>query len=155
LKRNAIRKDGKMPIITRITVDGIIGQFNTKLEIQPNYWSVKNRESYWASLLIVSSTMLNWKRSRLPFIAFIMNNNEKIISDCWKSEKWFLGISENHENLLSLFQKHNWGCQKNLSESANQHGTYQKYEVTRRHLQKFMNSNIRLPTLLKRLNIYL
>lgn len=41
LKRNAIRKDGKMPIVTRVTVDGIIAQFNTKLEILPTNWSVK------------------------------------------------------------------------------------------------------------------
>ncbi len=31
LKRNAIRKDGKMPIIARITVDGKISQFSTKV----------------------------------------------------------------------------------------------------------------------------
>jgi len=36
LKRNAIRKDGKMPIVARVTIDGIIAQFNTKLDIQPN-----------------------------------------------------------------------------------------------------------------------
>jgi len=41
LKRNAIRKDGRMPIVTRVTVNGIIAQFNTKLEIQPTSWSVK------------------------------------------------------------------------------------------------------------------
>lgn len=35
LKRNAIRKDGRMLIIARFTVDGIIAQFNTKLGIQP------------------------------------------------------------------------------------------------------------------------
>jgi hypothetical protein len=41
LKRNTIRKDGKMPIVARITVDGHVAQFNTKLEIQPDNWSVK------------------------------------------------------------------------------------------------------------------
>ena len=41
LKRNAIRKDGKMPIIARVTVDGHIAQFNVKLEVHPNNWSVK------------------------------------------------------------------------------------------------------------------
>jgi len=41
LKRNAIRKDGKMPIVSRVTVDGVIAQFNTKLDIQPINWSVK------------------------------------------------------------------------------------------------------------------
>ena len=41
LKRNAIRKDGRMPIVSRVTVDGVIAQFNTKLDIQPINWSVK------------------------------------------------------------------------------------------------------------------
>ena len=40
LKRNAIRKDGRMPIIARITVDGKISQFSTKLEINPLNWNV-------------------------------------------------------------------------------------------------------------------
>jgi hypothetical protein len=31
LKRNALRKDGTMPIVARITVDGKIAQFSTKL----------------------------------------------------------------------------------------------------------------------------
>ena len=54
-----------------------------------------------------------------------------------KVKNEFLGISENHETLLSLFQKHNEDVKKliGISKSA---GTYQKYEVTRRHLQKFM-----------------
>ena len=54
-----------------------------------------------------------------------------------KVKNEFLGISENHETLLSLFQKHNEDVKKliGVSKSA---GTYQKHEVTRRHLQKFM-----------------
>jgi hypothetical protein len=41
LKRNAQRKSGAMPIIARITVDGKIVQFSTKLEIQPNCWNIQ------------------------------------------------------------------------------------------------------------------
>jgi len=37
LKRNAIRRNGNMPIIARITVDGKMVQFNTKLEIKERY----------------------------------------------------------------------------------------------------------------------
>ncbi|MDR2912061.1 MAG: site-specific integrase, partial [Alistipes sp.] len=36
VKRNAQRKNGNMPIIARITVDGKIVQFSTKLEINPD-----------------------------------------------------------------------------------------------------------------------
>lgn len=48
-----------------------------------------------------------------------------------------MGISEHHETLLDLFQKHNKDVLKliGISKSA---ATYQKYEVTRKHLQKFI-----------------
>ena len=35
VKRNAVKKTGKAPIIARITVDQAISQFNTQLEIDP------------------------------------------------------------------------------------------------------------------------
>ena len=40
VKRNAVKKTGKAPIIARITVDQAISQFNTQLEIDPKMWSV-------------------------------------------------------------------------------------------------------------------
>ena len=49
----------------------------------------------------------------------------------------FLGISEHHETLFDLFQKHNDDVLKlvGISKSTT---TYQKYERTRRHLEKFI-----------------
>lgn len=41
LKRNAQRKNGFMPIIARVTINGKIAQFSTKLEIYSNNWSVQ------------------------------------------------------------------------------------------------------------------
>ena len=38
VKRNAVKKTGKAPIIARITVDQAISQFNTQLEIDPDQW---------------------------------------------------------------------------------------------------------------------
>ena len=40
VKRSAVKKTGKAPIIARITVDQAISQFNTQLEIDPKMWSV-------------------------------------------------------------------------------------------------------------------
>ena len=137
LKRNAIRKDGKMPIITRVTIDGKIGQFNTKLEILPNNWSVKmgkvignhpeNKQH---------NAQLNEIRASLHAIYHEFQRKENFVT-AEKVKNEFLGISEHHETLLSLFIKHNEDVKKliGLSKSA---GTYQKYEVTRKHLQKFM-----------------
>lgn len=41
LKRNQVNKDGNAPIIARITVDGRIAEFSTKMNIHPNKWSVE------------------------------------------------------------------------------------------------------------------
>ncbi len=59
LRRDTIKKNGYMPIIARVTVDGKIAQFGTKLEIDPEMWSVKlgralgaNRESKHINALL-------------------------------------------------------------------------------------------------------
>lgn len=54
-----------------------------------------------------------------------------------KSE--FLGHSESHETILTLFQKHNDGV-KQLVGISKTIATYRKYEVTRRHLAEFIRS---------------
>ena len=40
LKRDKVKKNGNMPIMARITIDGKLVQFNTKLEVNPKNWSV-------------------------------------------------------------------------------------------------------------------
>jgi len=137
LKRNAIRKDGKMPIVTRVTIDGIIAQFNTKLEIQPNYWSVKTGKviGHPSDSKQHNAQLEEIKASLHGIYHELQRKDNYVTAEKVKNE--FLGISENHETILSLFQKHNEDVKKliGVSKSA---GTYQKYEVTRRHLQKFM-----------------
>jgi len=137
LKRNAIRRDGSMPIITRVTVDGIIVQFNTKLEIQPNNWSVKMGRVIGHSFdSKKQNAQLNEIKASLHSIYHELQRKDNYVT-AEKVKNEFLGINENHETLISLFQKHNEDVKKliGVSKSA---GTYQKYEVTRKHLQKFM-----------------
>ena len=43
VKRNAVKKTGKAPIIARITVDQAISQFNTQLEIDRRYELTRRR----------------------------------------------------------------------------------------------------------------
>ena len=137
LKRNAIRKDGRMPIVTRVTVDGHVAQFNTKLEIQPDNWSVKmSKVIGHSSDSKQHNAQLEEIKASLHSIYHELQRKDNYVT-AEKVKNEFLGISENHETLLSLFQKHNEDVKKliGVSKSA---GTYQKYEVTRRHLQKFM-----------------
>jgi len=137
LKRNAIRKDGRMPIISRVTVDGHVAQFNTKLEIQPNDWSVKmGKVIGYSSDNKRYNAQLNDIKASLHHIYHELQRKDNYVT-AEKVKNEFLGISENHETLLALFQKHNEDVLKliGISKSA---ATYQKYEVTRKHLQKFL-----------------
>ena len=137
LKRNAIRKDGKMPIIARITVDGHIAQFNVKLEVLPNNWSVKLGKVIGQSPDSKQyNAQLNEIRASLYRIYHELQQRDNYVTS-EKVKNDFLGISENHETLLSLFQKHNEDILKLVGISKSQ-TTYRKYEVTRKHLQKFM-----------------
>ena len=41
LKREKVKKNGNMPIMARIAIDGKLAQFNTKLEVNPKNWQAK------------------------------------------------------------------------------------------------------------------
>lgn len=45
VKRNAVKKAGKAPIIARITIDQDKIQFYTKLEVAPDQWDVSPGKS--------------------------------------------------------------------------------------------------------------
>jgi site-specific recombinase XerD len=137
VKRNAIRKDGKMPIVARITVDGHVAQFNTKLEIQPDNWSVKMGKAIGQSSDSKKlNTLLNEINASVHKNYHELRHRDNYVT-AEKVKNEFLGISDNFETLLDIFQKHNEDTLKlvGISKSA---ATYQKYEVTRKHLQKFL-----------------
>jgi len=137
LKRNAIRKDGRMPIVTRITVDGHVAQFNTKLEIQPASWSVKMGKviGHSSDSKQHNAQLEDIKASLHGIYHELQRKDNYVTAEKVKNE--FLGISEHHETLLDLFQKHNDDVLKLIGISKSP-ATYQKYEVTRKHLQKFL-----------------
>ena len=41
IKRNGQKANGKMPIMGRITVNGVAVQFSTKVEVKEDYWNVR------------------------------------------------------------------------------------------------------------------
>ena len=137
LKRNAIRKDGRMPIVSRVTVDGVIAQFNTKLDIQPINWSVKMGKAIGqTSDSKQFNAQLEQIKTSLHGIYHELQRKDNYVT-AEKVKNEFLGISEHHETLLDLFQKHNEDVLKlvGISKSTT---TYQKYERTRSHLEKFL-----------------
>ncbi len=132
-----------MPVVTRITIDGGIAQFNTKLEVQPDDWSVEMGKVIG---LTSDSKRLNAQldqiKASLHSIYHELQRKDNYVT-AEKVKNEFLGISESHETLLSLFQKHNDDVQKLIGVGKSP-ATFQKYEVTRKHLQKFMQQKYKI-----------
>jgi len=70
LKKNAPKKDGSVPVMCRITIDGTIAQFSCKCDILPNLWDVKsNRASGKSAVALETNRFLDKIRvgtRRLP-----------------------------------------------------------------------------------------
>ena len=45
LKKNAPKKNGSVPVMCRITIDGTIAQFSCKCDIHPNLWDIKSNRA--------------------------------------------------------------------------------------------------------------
>lgn len=137
VKRNAVRKNGHMPIIARITVDGKISQFSTKLEVNPELWSVKlGRASGLSRESKQINALLDEIKASIHKVYHELQRRDSVVT-AEKVKNEFLGISERHETLLDLFTKHNEDV-KQLVGVTKSAATYQKYEVTRKHLKRFI-----------------
>lgn len=143
LKRASIRPNGKVLIMGRITIDGKGTQFSSKLDVNPSLWDTKagkalgkSKESLEVNNLldelkgVIHRTYHELKRQGIQVTA------EKV-----KNE--FLGVNVQCLSLLSLFQKHNDDVFSLIGVSKSK-ATYQKYEVTRKHLETFIRTKYHL-----------
>lgn len=137
LKRNALKKSGLMPVVSRITVNGEVSQFSTKLEIAPSLWSVElGRAKGFSRESKEINALLDDIKARLHKLYHnLVIQDLQVSSESLKNE--FLGISEHHETLLNLFDKHNEDVKKLVGISKSK-ATFQKYQVTRNHLADFI-----------------
>ena len=152
LKRNGQKQNGNMPIMGRITVNGRAVQFATKVEVNPNYWSVeagkaigKSKEAQQANAILesIKATMTKIYRD--------LRERESSVSP-EKIKNIFFGVETRHETLLDLFKRHNDDVQKLVGISKSE-ATYQKYERTKKHIAEFIKERYNLSDIsLKEIN---
>ena len=128
-------------IMARITIDGKLCQFSTKQSILPNNWSVASGKAKGKDAGKINA-LLDDIRSALNTIYHEMQRRDNYVT-AEKVKNEFLGHTENHETILSLFQKHNDNM-KQLVGISRTIATYRKYEVTRRHLADFIHDKYNL-----------
>ena len=143
LKRNAPKKNGLIPVMCRITVNGKISQFSCKLDVEEKTWNIElGRVSGRSTVAQETNRMLDKIRVGInKAYQDICDKDNYVTAEKVKNE--FLGHSENHDTILNLFQKHNDDV-KQLVGISKTIATYRKYEVTRRHLAEFIQSKYNL-----------
>lgn len=151
LKKGSEKRNGEVTIMARITIDGKICQFSTKQSIHPNNWNVKAGKATGKAAGQLNNLLDDIKASLNQIYHEQQRRDNYVTAEKVKNE--FLGHTEHHETLLNLFEKHNNDVKQliGISKSAS---TYQKYEVTRKHLASFIQYKYNLSDIaLKEINL--
>lgn len=143
LKRNAQKANGNMPIIARITINGEVAQFSTKLEITSGQWSVQTGKAVGRSGEAVQiNNVLDGIRAKIQsHYHSLLAGGRGVTSEILKNS--FLGIDDSYETILTIFDKHNTDLKKLVGIDKSD-STYKKYLLARQRVAEFLKFRYRV-----------
>ncbi|MFJ1473595.1 phage integrase SAM-like domain and Arm DNA-binding domain-containing protein, partial [Capnocytophaga cynodegmi] len=138
LKKNAPKKNGKVAIMGRITIDGKIAQFSTKLEIFPDKWDLK-----FGKVLGKSEEALSLNRKLEELKTRLVNQYDHLMktdgfATAEKLKNSFLGIGTMDDSLLKVFQNFNADFEKMVQKGVRGKQTLAKYQNVYTHFSDFI-----------------
>lgn len=139
LKKNAPKKNGFVPVMARITVDGTIAQFSCKLDVDPGLWDTKSGKASGRSEQSQQTNRF------LDKIRVGVNKHYQEIIDkdgCVTAEKVknaFLGLDMKCETLLKIFERHNNDFSKQVEGELRSRSTYLKYSSVYKHVKEVIS----------------
>jgi len=137
-KKNEPKKNGNVPVMGRITIDGTPKTFGTKLEIDPISWDLKHGRVLGKSSLALSTNQkLDKIRVRINKIYDDMLKDEGFAT-AQKVKLSFLGVGVMEDSLLKVFKKNNEDFEKMVAKGERSQSTYYKYKIVYNHLKEFI-----------------
>ena len=152
IKKNAVKSNGKAPIMARISLNGEIAQFSLKCEINPIEWDAKAGKAIGKSVATQKFNGLldNLKASIIQHYRELSDRDTTVTAE--KVKNAFLGLLTRNETLLDLFGKHNQDLKAQIGKGVSR-DTYQKYVRTENRLKDFMKSKYNISDInLKEIN---
>lgn len=146
LKRNAPKKNGLVPVMCRITVNGKISQFSCKLDVEEKSWNVELGRMSGRSIVAQGANRM------LDKIRVGINQSYQQIADrdnyvtAEKVRNAYLGLSMNHETLLTVFRQHNEDYEKQIGTLKSLR-SYRKYCTAYKHLAEFIEKRYKVSDL--------
>lgn len=138
LKKNEPKKNGNVPVMGRITIDGIPKSFSTKLDINPNNWDLKHGRVLGKSAQALGTNLkLDNIRVRINKIYDDMLKDEGFTT-AQKVKLSFLGVGVIDDAILKVFKDQNEDFERMVSKGKRSQNTYNKYKTVYNHLNEFI-----------------
>ena len=143
LKRNAPKKNGLIPVMCRITVNGKIAQFSCKLDVEEKMWSVETgRLTGRSNVALEGNRMLDKIRVGVnKAYQDVFDRDTYVTAEKVRNE--YLGMGMNHKTLLAVFRQHNEDYAKLVGKMKSQR-SYWKYCVVYKHLSEFIKTRYKV-----------
>ena len=112
LKRQVVKKDGTVPVMGRITVDGSQTQFSCKLTVDPKLWDTKGgRVTGRSTAALETNRMLDKMRVRINrHYQEIMERDNFVTAE--KVKNAFLGLEHRYHTLMQVFRQSQRGLRE-------------------------------------------
>ncbi|MFZ4860925.1 site-specific integrase [Sphingobacterium sp. Mn56C] len=138
LKKNEPKKNGNVPVMGRITIDGIAKTFSTKLDINPNNWDLKHGRVLGKSTQALNINLkLDNIRGRINKIYDEMLKDEGFTTS-QKVKLSFLGVGVMDDAILQVFKEQNEDFERMVNKGKRSQNTFYKYKIVYNHLKNFI-----------------
>ena len=138
LKRQVVKKDGTVPIMGRITVDGTQTQFSCKLTIDPKIWETKTgRATGRSTVALETNRMLDKIRVKInTHYQEIMDRDNFVTAE--KVKNAFLGLEHRCHTLMKVYEQFTADYAKMVEAGMKSKKSYEKYIIVYKHLKEFL-----------------
>ncbi len=140
LRKDKKKIDGTTLIMCRITVDGQVSCFSTKLYINPQFWDLKSSSAIGRNKDVVEvNTLLSSIKTSLEnaYNDLVLKENY-VTAERIKNK--FFGLDEKCQTVLELYQRHIDDTEKLVGISRSK-STLQKYKVAYKHMANFIQNH--------------
>jgi site-specific recombinase XerD len=152
VRRNYVNRKGETGIMVRITLDGEITQFSSKLKVNPDNWDTKSGKVIGNTMEArqLNTILENIKASIIRHYREIEWQDTHVTAE--KIRNAFLGVTVKAQMLLVVFKNHNDDLSKRIGKDITEAGV-EKYQRTRQRLADFMNYQYKIKDIaLKEIN---
>lgn len=144
LKRQVVKKDGTVPVMGRITVDGTQAQFSCKLTANPNLWDAKGGRMTGMSMLAleVNRKLDKMRVSISKYYQEILDRDNFVTAE--KVKNAFLGLEYRCHTLMKVYAQAKDEVEKQYKAGMNSLGTFKKFRIGYAYVGEFLQSHYNL-----------